>query len=113
MVMRARSALVLVLTVLGSLAATLPAAGQVPTTADVAACNDEAPQAIKTGRASPTTGDHARAARARSDASANAPGVVSAVIESSDPQIHGMEGEGAKSPVYQAAYRSCMRRKGF
>jgi hypothetical protein len=35
------------------------------------------------------------------------------VIESSDPQIHGMQGEGAKNAAYQAAYRSCMRRKGF
>ena len=34
-------------------------------------------------------------------------------LHSPDPQIHGMETEGAKSATYQAAYRSCMRRKGF
>jgi hypothetical protein len=34
-------------------------------------------------------------------------------IVSSDPQIHGMSAEGAKDATYQAAYRSCMRRKGF
>jgi len=35
------------------------------------------------------------------------------VIESSDPQSHGRKAEGAKDATYQAAYRSCMRRKGF
>jgi hypothetical protein len=39
--------------------------------------------------------------------------VTATVIESSDPQIHGMNAEGAKNATYQAAYRSCMRRKGF
>jgi len=39
--------------------------------------------------------------------------VTAIVIESSDPQIHGMNAEGAKNATYQAAYRSCMRRKGF
>jgi precorrin-3B methylase len=113
MVMLPRLALVLVLTVLWALAGTLPSSGEVPTAADVATCNDQALQAIKTGRGSPTTGDHARAARARGAVTANTPGVATAVVESADPQIHGMEGEGAKDPVYQAAFRSCMRRKGF
>jgi predicted ThiF/HesA family dinucleotide-utilizing enzyme len=105
--------IVLVLTVLLALAGTLPASGEVPTAADVATCNDQALQAIKTGRASPTTGDHARAARARGAVTTSVPGVTTAAVESPDPQIHGMEGEGAKDPVYQAAFRSCMRRKGF
>ena len=35
------------------------------------------------------------------------------VVESSDPQIHGMQRAGANNAAYQAAYRSCMRRKGF
>jgi hypothetical protein len=39
--------------------------------------------------------------------------LAATVIESPDPQIHGMDAEGAKNPGYQAAYRSCMRRKGF
>jgi hypothetical protein len=34
-------------------------------------------------------------------------------IESADPPIHGMDADGAKNAAYQAAYRSCMRRKGF
>jgi hypothetical protein len=35
------------------------------------------------------------------------------IVHSPDPQIHGMEAEGAKDATFQAAYRSCMRRKGF
>jgi hypothetical protein len=44
---------------------------------------------------------------------ANSTDVTGNVIESSDPQIHGMNAEGAKNATYQAAYRTCMRRKGF
>jgi hypothetical protein len=82
--------------------------GQVPTAADVSSCNDEAPQSVKTGSASPTPSDLARAATVRRDAT-----TVSKIIESSDPQIHGMNAEGARDAAYQAAFRSCMRRKGF
>jgi hypothetical protein len=99
---------------LGSLVVARPAHGQVPTAADIAACNEDAPRAIKAGSASPTGGDHARADRARGgtpvkDASQPPAGPV----ESSDPQIHGMHRAGAHDAAYQAAYRSCMRRKGF
>jgi hypothetical protein len=106
------SALALILLV--SLAVTRTADGQVPTAADSAACNQEAPKAVKTGSASPTTGDHVRADSARAGAmTTNSIDVTATVIESSDPQIHGMNAEGAKHATYQAAYRSCMRRKGF
>jgi hypothetical protein len=86
------------------------AAGQVPTVADFAACNDEAPKILKAGTTSPTPGDHARAERARLDA---ATARTSTSVESLDPQIHGMSAAGANDAGYQAAYRSCMRRKGF
>src|SRR2546422_11649587 len=90
------------------------AGGRVPTAADSVGCNDEAPKAVKTGSASPTTGDHVRADSARSGAmTTNSIDITSTVVESSDPQIHGMNAEGAKNATYQAAYRSCMRRKGF
>jgi len=106
------SALALILLV--SLAATRTADGQVPTAADSAACNEEAPKAVKTGSASPTTGDHARADGVRAGATTSSPATDKGkVIESPDPQIHGMSAEGAKNASYQAAYRSCMRRKGF
>lgn len=106
------SALALILLV--SLAVTRTAEGQVPTAADSSACNAEAPKAVKTGSASPTTGDRVRADSARAGAmTTNSIAVTGTVIESSDPQIHGMNAEGAKNATYQAAYRSCMRRKGF
>jgi hypothetical protein len=106
------SALALILLV--SLAVTRTADGQVPTAVDSVGCNEEAPKAVKTGSASPTTGDHVRADSARAGAlTTNSIDITSTVIESSDPQIHGMNAEGAKNATYQAAYRSCMRRKGF
>lgn len=101
-------------TLLLLLAVTRPAGGQIPTTADIAACNEEAPRAIKAGSASPTDGDHARADSARNGApTPSATAAPSGVVVSSDPQIHGMQAAGAKNAAYQAAYRSCMRRKGF
>jgi len=39
--------------------------------------------------------------------------MTTGVVESTDPQIHGMQRAGANDAAYQAAYRSCMRRKGF
>jgi hypothetical protein len=100
-----------------SLTATRAAHGGVPTAADFGDGNAEAPQVVKAGAASPTTGDHARADGARggttNSRAVTSPAVASPVVHSPDPQIHGMEAEGAKSAPYQAAYRSCMRRKGF
>jgi hypothetical protein len=104
----------LALMLLVSLAATRTADGEVPTAADFAACNDEAPQAVKAGFASPTMGDHVRADSARAGTvTTNSLDFTGKVVASSDPQIHGMAAEGAKDAPYQAAYRSCMRRKGF
>jgi hypothetical protein len=111
MTSQSRVVVVLVFTLLLALATTRPVAGEVPTAADVAACNEDAPQVIKTGSASPTVGDHARAESVRGVATMASS--IATVIESSDPQIHGMEAEGAKDAAFQAAYRSCMRRKGF
>jgi hypothetical protein len=108
-------ALAVALPLLVSLALTQAADGQVPTPADIAACNEEAPRAIKTGSASPNGGDHARADTARGGGvpmtGSNA--ATGGGVESPDPQIHGMQRAGANNAAYQAAYRSCMRRKGF
>jgi hypothetical protein len=88
--------------------------GQVPTAADFAACNREAPQAARAGTVSPTKADTVRADGERAGAVlTKGTDVRAKVIESSDPQIHGMEADGAKDATYQAGYRSCMRRKGF
>ncbi len=106
--------IVLALILLVSLAAMRTAEGEVPTAADFAACNEEAPQVVKAGTVTPTPGDHVRADSARGDAVTTDPTDVSGnVIESPNPQIHGMGAEGARNATYQAAYRSCMRRKGF
>jgi len=81
--------------------------GDVPRPADIAACNHEAQEAARKGKdsrtASPNTKDQSRAAEARRDAGARA----------TDPQLDGMDAEGAKDPVYQAVYRTCMRKRGF
>ena len=114
MAMQHKVVTALALILLLSLAATRTVDGQVPTAADFAACNEEAPQAVKAGTASPIMGDHVRADSARAGAMAtNSTEFAGKVIESSDPQIHGMKAEEAKEATYQAAYRSCMRRKGF
>jgi hypothetical protein len=112
--LRKEYGMALTMTLFLSLAAPWTVDGQVPTAADFAACNEEAPHAVKAGTVSPIRNDHVRADRARGSAmTTNSTGFTGKVIESSDPQIHGMEAEGAKSATYQAAYRSCMRRKGF
>jgi hypothetical protein len=110
-----RRGLAIAVTLFASLALTGAAHGQVPTAVDHAACNEEAPRAIKAGSASPTTGDQARAASARVSVPARSASETptTSVVESSDPQIHGMLRAGAGNAAYQAAYRSCMRRKGF
>jgi hypothetical protein len=107
-----RLALLLGVLFILSLAVTRAAHGDVPTAADFAACNSEAPQVVKARAASPTVGDHVRADGARGGTT-NSTGSTGPVVHSPDPQIHGMEAEGAKNAAYQAAYRSCMRRKGF
>jgi hypothetical protein len=114
MPMQYKVVIALALVLLVSLAATRTADGEVPSAADFAACNDEAPQAVKAGIASPTMGDRVRADSARAGVmTTNSSDVTGNVVASSDPQIHGMAAEGAKDATYQAAYRSCMRRKGF
>ena len=114
MAMQYKVAIALALMLLVSLAATRTADGEVPTAVDFAACNDQAPQAVKAGMVSPIMGDRVRADSARAGAmTRNSLDVTGKVVASSDPQIHGMAAEGAKDATYQAAYRSCMRRKGF
>ena len=112
--LRYRSGCTLALSAFVVLVAALAANAQIPTAADFAACNDEAPQAVKAGTVSPTRSDRVRAdsARAATATTKSGDGVASP-IQSSDPQIHGMSADGAKDADYQAAYRSCMRRRGF
>ena len=88
---------------------------EVPTAGDIAACNREAREPLQSGAASPTSKDEAGADAARKarDETVNLPGASGPPTHSGDPQIHGMDGTGAQDPVYRAAYRVCMRRRGF
>jgi hypothetical protein len=86
----------------------LVASGSVPGVGNFAACNAEALDAVASrhgspGGITPNTRDRERAADARRGDTAR----------TEDPQLTGIDGEGAKNPAYQAAYRTCMRRSGF
>jgi hypothetical protein len=89
---------------------------QVPKAEDIAACNMEAQRAVRDGAGSresavPTAKDHSRAAEARgTEPPAQS---VAGGVKSEDPQLAGIDTEGAKNPAYQAAYRTCMRKSGF
>ena len=89
---------------------------QVPKPEDVAACNKLAQEAVakRTGSppaSSPTRKDEGRAAEARRGTTQT--DSTGTITRSPDPQIEGMDAEGAKDPLYQATYRSCMRQSGF
>jgi hypothetical protein len=92
------------------------AQADVPKSEDMAVCNREAQEAVGAGSASrkgvtPNTNDATRATQARrGDAATNRAG---STTRHDDPQLDGMDAEGAKNPVYQAAYRTCMRKSGF
>lgn len=89
---------------------------QVPKTEDIAACNMEAQRAVREGAGSreaagPIAKDHSRAAEARGTETRTPSADGGATSE--DPQLAGIDTEGAKDPAYQAAYRTCMRKSGF
>ena len=110
----AKGALVLLFATLILGASTL-ADADVPKPEDIVACNHEAQEATVKGNdsrgASPNAGDHSRAADARRGTASSArPG---GDPRASDPQLEGMDPDGAKDPAYQAAYRTCMRKAGF
>jgi hypothetical protein len=91
------------------------ALADVPKPEDIAACNNEAQETTRKGHdsrgASPNARDHHRAADARrGDAPSATP---SGKPQALDPQLEGMDPDGAKDPAYQAAYRTCMRKAGF
>jgi hypothetical protein len=87
----------------------------VPTAEDIAACNQEAREGVHGRVAAPTSKDvvGAVAARKADLETAKGSGPLAVVTQSPDPQVHGMDGEGAKDAAYRAIYRVCMRRNGF
>jgi hypothetical protein len=88
---------------------------EVPTAGDIAACNQDARESAGGQGASPTSKDEAGAdvERRAGERTTQGHGATIAGTQSSDPQIHGMDSEGAKDAAYRAVYRVCMRRKGF
>ena|SRR2546425_11838286 len=104
----------------GGLVAALLVVGEfahadVPTVADVTACNEEAREAVRGRTASPTAKDEARAADARKGgrSTTERADATGTITQSADPQIHGMDAGGSKDAAYRAGYRVCMRKKGF
>jgi len=89
---------------------------QVPKAENIAACNAEAHHAVNAGMSSgdsprPIAKDHSRAAEARDTKETRQ--AAGGGAKSDNPQLSGMNTEGAKDPAYQAAYRTCMRKAGF
>jgi hypothetical protein len=105
----------LALTVVGALAAA-PVHAEVPTAADFAACNAKAAEEVKADAASASP-----RAELPKDATQLPPDVRTRPPDSSgrtlssekDPQIEGLAADRAGDKVYVAAYRSCMRQRGF
>ena len=113
------------------------AAAEVPTPADFASCNAKAAHETRTagvGREPGSTGsgsgrpDDARggvpAASPRTDVEIKkpAPGAPPSgttdpsgktITGSHNPQLEGMAADRAGDPAYVAAYRTCMRQRGF
>jgi hypothetical protein len=91
------------------------ARADVPAEGDIVSCNEEARQQARDRATTPTGKDEAAAEAARTAGTAvgDSRSSTAAMTLSSDPQIHGMDGEGAKDAAYRAVYRVCMRRKGF
>jgi hypothetical protein len=91
------------------------AGADVPAPGHVATCHQEAREALRGRTAFPTQKDEAGASDARSaqPAPAGPPNATAQIVWSPDPQLSGMNVEGAKDAVYRAAYRVCMRKSGF
>ena len=87
----------------------------VPTIADMTRCNQEAREESRDRSASPNSKDQvdAEAARRQRADTPVIPAAAGAVTQSEDPQIHGMDAHGATDAKYRAAYRVCMRKRGF
>ena len=91
------------------------ASADVATNTHVVVCNEEAQQAVRFRTAFPTSKDETQAADARRII-VQIPGPTNpegTILRSQDPQLDGMNAEGAKVAVYRAAYRVCMRKSGF
>jgi hypothetical protein len=117
-----RTPSVLIVAVVVSLVGAWPAHAEVPTADDFAACNMKAAEeaASDSASASPRTDLPNDATRLPSDArpkaatpsSRNDPS-GSTLSSDKDPQVEGLAADRANDRVYVAAYRACMRQRGF
>jgi len=110
-----RILMIVALLLAGLLGVAGPAEADVATASHIAACNQEARERVAGRAASPTPKDEAGALAARKEWAdiALRPGATPPATQSDDPQVHGMDGEGARDAAYRATYRVCMRRSGF
>ena len=95
---------------------TLPARAEVPTRADFAACNLKASEdaASDAASASPRMDGAPRAGQLPADVRRMpSPARANTLSSDKDPQIEGLAADRANDPSYVAAYRSCMRQRGF
>jgi hypothetical protein len=103
-----------------------PARAAVPTAADFTACNMKAAEqaAADTASASPRADLPRDATTLPPDVKAGPRGDVQTgpspadptgrtLSSDKDPQVEGMAADRANDPAYIAAYRSCMRQRGF
>ena len=81
-----------------------------PTAQDRTDCNVHARHALAGSGGSPTRKDEVAAAEERKAQAVDVPG---GMMRSPDPQLDGMDAGGARDAGYRAAYRVCMRKKGF
>jgi hypothetical protein len=85
-----------------------------PKPEDIAECNREARERDHASGAPNRKDEHSAVdARQPRPESAERTDATGQTTRSPDPQIDGMDAKGAKDAAYRAAYRVCMRKKGF
>jgi hypothetical protein len=101
------------------------AAAQVPKPEDMKSCNEKAKSELSTASASPRLEPEAKGGlnagtppidphgSSPRPAESGKPPATSVAAEEKDPQLQGIDPEGARDPAYVAAYKTCMRQAGF
>jgi hypothetical protein len=113
--MKITGGLLLALAVLAALAVS-PVHAEVPSAADFAACNAKAADEVKADAASASPGPALPkdATQLPPDTRTRSRDPKGRVLSSEkDPQIEGLAADRAGDERYVAAYRSCMRQRGF
>jgi len=91
-----------------------PAWAEVPTASDFAACNMKAAeQAASDSPSALPRMDGVEKKAGKLPASVSKDPTGTTLSSDKDPQIEGMAADRANDATYIAAYRSCMRQRGF